>query len=301
MASTQDGVITRAQAVACGLADSALRRLVMSGAWQRLDHGVFVMGPAPATWDQWARGALLWAGVPSALGGEAAAYRHGLVERAPELIEVWVPSTATHRGARPRWRLRFDGEERLSRARGHLVVTSVEDTVLDLADVSDTDRTLTVLTRALAVRRTHEVRMRAALAPRSRVRHRALVADVVSTRKGYESALEYRLDVDVLGRHGLPRGRSQATTRAGRVDRLLEEYELVLEADGRAGHEGEGEFRDMDRDNANALCGLRTLRLGWYNVRLRPCATARLVAEVLRQQGWLGTLRPCRHCRDGEC
>lgn len=113
--------------------------------------------------------------------------------------------------------------------------------------------------------------------------------------------MEYHLDVDVPGCHGLPRGRSQVTTRAGRVDRLLEEYDLVLEADGRAGDEREGEFRDMHRDNANPLRGLRTFRLGWYNVRLRPCATARLIAEVVRQQGWPGTLRPCRDCGDREC
>ena len=125
-----------------------------------------------------------------------------------------------------------------------------------------------------------------------------MLTDVVSTRKGYESPLEYHLDVDVLVRHGLPRGRSQVRTRAGRLDRLIEEYRLVIEADGRAGHEGEGVFRDMSRDNANTVLGLRTIRLGWRDVRLRPCATARTIAVVLRQQGWPGRLRPCRDCRD---
>ncbi|WP_139283160.1 type IV toxin-antitoxin system AbiEi family antitoxin domain-containing protein [Raineyella antarctica] len=293
----QDGIITRSQALAYGVSDRVIQRLVTDGSWQRLDNGIFVVGSAPITWDQWARGGLLWAGEPAALGGEAAGFRYGLVPR-PALIDIWVPLEASHRPARPRWRLRYDGVGRLAGAWGQLMTTTVEDTVLDLADAADVDGALAVLTRALAEGRTHEGRMLAALARRPRIRHRALLTDVVSSRKGFESTLEYHLEADVLRPHGLPLGRTQVVTGTGtRVDRLLEEYRLVLEADGRAGHEGEGRFRDMRRDNAHTLRGFRTLRLGWWDIRLNPCDTARGIAEVLRQEGWQGTLRPCRRCR----
>lgn len=298
-AAAQDQVITRAQALECGMTDRVVQRLVASGTWQRLDRGIYVLGTDAPTWDQWARGALLWAGSPSALGGEAAGFTYGLVRR-PSSIEVWVPCEAPYREARPRWRLRYDGAGRLSRSWGQLSTTSVEDTILDLADGTDADGALAVVTRALAEGRTHEGRLRTAIQDRARLRHRQLLGDMVARRRGYESALEYHVDVDVLRAHGLPSGRAQVVTNAGRVDRLLEEYSLVLEADGRAGHEGEGRFRDMRRDNANTLRGLRTLRLGWFDVRLRPCQTARMVAEVLRQQGWQGTLRPCPSCRDAD-
>jgi hypothetical protein len=114
---------------------------------------------------------------------------------------------------------------------------------------------------------------------------------------GYESVLEYFGDVNILVPHGLPRGRTQVQTLAWiRVDRLIEDYRLVLEFDGRAGHEGYGVFRDMDRDNANEAIGLRTIRLGWDSVTQRPCATARLVAKILRQQGWDGRFIECPRC-----
>lgn len=295
-AAAQDQVITRAQTLACGMTDRVVQRLVASGAWQRLDGGIYVLGTGAPTWHQWARGALLWAGSPSALGGEAAGFIYGLVRR-PSTIEVWVPGDAPYRLARPRWRMRYDGAGRLSRSWGNLRTTTVEDTVLDIADGTDADGALSVVTRALADGRTHEGRLRAAIQDRSRLRHRRLLGDVVAGRQGYESALEYHVDVDVLRAHGLPSGRSQVVTEAGRVDRLLEEYSLVLEADGRAGHEGDGTFRDMRRDNANTVRGLRTIRLGWFDVRLRPCETARMVATVLRQQGWPGRLRSCPSCR----
>lgn len=289
--------MTRAQALQCGISDEVLERLVFDGTWQRMDRGIYLAASAPASWRQGARAALLWAGADAALGGQAAAYRHGLVRTPPKVIDVWVPRQSSHRPARPRWRLHYDCSGRLQRAWGDPTATTVEDTILDVAHAGDVDGALSILTRALADRRTHEARVRAALDARGRMRHRTVLADVVSERKGYESALEYHADIDVLRDHGLPRGRAQVVTEATtRVDRLLDEYDLVLELDGRAGHEGDGAFRDMWRDNQNTLRGLRVLRLGWSDVRLRPCETARLVAEVLRQQGWQGTLRPCRRC-----
>lgn len=288
-------MLTRGQALGGGLTERVLQRLVANGAWQRLDRGIFLVGPVAPTWTQRARGALLWAGAPAALGFEAAGHRHGLLGP-PAVIDVWVSCAAPHREPRADWRLHYDGSDRLTRSRGDVCVTSVEDTVLDLADRLDLDGALSVLTRALASRRTHESRIRTALDGRLRVRHRAVLADVVAERRGYESALEYHVDVDVLVPHGLPDGRAQVVTDAGRVDRLIEEYRLVLEADGRAGHEGAGVFRDMERDNANTLQGLRSLRLGWFDVRVRPCVTALTVATVLRQQGWSGAFRACRRC-----
>lgn len=295
----QDDVITRKQALDGGLSDDKLEKLVAGGAWQRLDRGVYVGASAPVTWAQTARGGLLWAGPGAVLGCEAALVRHRLARSLPDVIDLWVPTTASRRPARQQWRLHYDGLGRLERAWGDPPVTSLEDTLLDIAQQSDIDGALSLVTQALAERRTVERRLSQALALRPRFRHRALLDDVVSERRGYDSALEYHLDVDVLMPHGLPRGRAQALTAAGtRVDRLIEEFDLVIETDGRAGHEGEGAFRDMERDNANTLRGLRTLRFGWHDVRLEPCGTARMVAEVLRQQGWTGLPCRCRRCGD---
>jgi putative AbiEi antitoxin of type IV toxin-antitoxin system len=60
-----------------------------------------------------------------------------------------------------------------------------------------------------------------------------------------------------------------------------------------AAHPAEGRWRDTRRDNANLAQGVRTLRYGWPDVTEYRCRTAAEVAEVLRGQGWTGTLRRC--------
>ena len=297
MLRDQDGVITRRQALAAGTTDDHLKRWLANGTWQRLDSGIYVAGSAPPTWAQTARGGLLWAGPGAVLGFEAALVRHRLARAMPEVIDLWVLTDSSHRRGRKHWRLHYDGLARLDRSWGDPAVTSVEDTLLDIADRSDVDGALSVITHALGERRTVERRLAEALSRRPSIRHRRLLEDLVSERRGYDSALEYHLDVDVLVPHGLPRGRAQGVTGHGtRVDRLIEEYSLVLATDGRAGHEGDGAFRDTERDNANTVRGFRTLRFGWQDVRLRPCAAAGIVARVLHQQGWTGTPTRCRRC-----
>jgi hypothetical protein len=56
----QAGVITRAQALACGIsADTTLRR-VRSGAWHELHPGVYLVGGHPLTDEARVRAASLW-------------------------------------------------------------------------------------------------------------------------------------------------------------------------------------------------------------------------------------------------
>ena len=97
--------------------------------------------------------------------------------------------------------------------------------------------------------------------------------------------------------HGLPPARRQARRRHGSgnryLDNLYEPFGLCVELDGNAAHPAEGRWRDTRRDNANLAQGTRTLRYGWPDVTEYRCRTAAEVAEVLRSQGWTGTLRRC--------
>ena len=80
-------------------------------------------------------------------------------------------------------------------------------------------------------------------------------------------------------------------------DVLYDEYGLVVELDGRLGHEGLGRFRDMWRDNQAALEALLTLRYGSIDVCGRPCAVAAQVGAALADRGWNGVLTRCSRCR----
>jgi hypothetical protein len=96
----------------------------------------------------------------------------------------------------------------------------------------------------------------------------------------------------------LPKG-SRQQSRSGlpyQTDVDYEEYGLIVELDGRAGHDGVGQFRDMDRDNRHMLVNARTLRYGSYDLVARPCSVAFQVYSALVRQGYLEAFVRCRRC-----
>jgi hypothetical protein len=122
----------------------------------------------------------------------------------------------------------------------------------------------------------------------------AIVDDVAS---GAFSALERRYLRQVERAHGLPRGQRQRPDRSGprAAQRDVEyvEQALVLELDGRLGHEwAVDRWEDLDRDLAAATTGRLTVRAGWGQV-LQPCRLAQVLALVLTTRGWSGSRRPC--------
>jgi very-short-patch-repair endonuclease len=91
----QHGVVTRGQALACGLADKLIDRRIRSGGpWQRLLPGVYLTLTGTPTQDQLDTAALLYAGSGSTLTGLAALRRHGA--RRPTAsgtaIDVLIPA-----------------------------------------------------------------------------------------------------------------------------------------------------------------------------------------------------------------
>lgn len=86
--------------------------------------------------------------------------------------------------------------------------------------------------------------------------------------------------------------------RRGLRDVEYVDFGLVVELDGRLGHDGPvARDRDLERDLDAAVHGDRlTLRLGWGQVSERPCATATKIARALRARGWRGTVARCPAC-----
>lgn len=174
--------------------------------------------------------------------------------------------------------------------------------MLDLCDLATSSRAVGLVTDAVGSRRTTAHQLRLALQSRRRARHRQLLEELLAdVAVGVESPLELRYLRDVERAHDLPRGDRQ--NRSGlpfRRDVVHLEVGVVVELDGRLGHEGEGRFRDMRRDNRTALVGEMTLRYGTADVAGRPCGVARQVESALRLRGWTGWLSPCRRCSVGQ-
>jgi very-short-patch-repair endonuclease len=89
----QHRVITRKQALACGLTKDMLsRRTRPDGPWRRLLPGVFLGVTGTPTQDQRETAALLYAGPASTISGSAALRRHGLRVPATDKIDVLIPA-----------------------------------------------------------------------------------------------------------------------------------------------------------------------------------------------------------------
>lgn len=299
LAALQDYVLTREQALGHGFNQHAVRRLVIAGAWQRVAPGVFFTSSTQVPWRAQAWAGVLIGGDYSRLGGRAAGYLHGLVDAPPADIDVWWgPGSGRPRIDGP-WLFHRESSPQRGASVGIPPRLSVEDTVLDLIADQDVDsrQVIALVTAAVQSRRTTAARFRRAIGRRRFVAHRRLLEKLLAeVAEGVRSPLEHDYLVDVEQPHGLPRGVRQRGRRNTEVDVWYEDYGLLVELDGRLGHEGVGRFRDMARDNAATADGLASLRYGHHDVTGRPCLVALEVAGVLTQRGWTGLVERCRRC-----
>ncbi len=298
MAEAQLGVLTRAQCLGLGMTSGTIRWMVDSRRWQRVHLGVYATHLGPLGWRARVSAAVLCCGEGAVASHGTAARLHGLVDQDPDGIEVLIPASRRVAGpARIRLATCVDVAERTAPS-GWPSRTSVEDTVLDLAERGDADNAIAWLAKACQRRRTTTARLAAALDRRARHRWRGLLADALGDlAEGVESVLEYRYVRRVERPHGLPKARRQLVViSAGRRRRTDNEYEpfgVIVELDGRLGHEGEGVFRDRARDNGTTVSGKASLRFGWADVDTSPCEVAQDVAALLWSRGWRGTLTRC--------
>jgi hypothetical protein len=179
-------------------------------------------------------------------------------------------------------------------------VLSVEHTVCDLVAMSpDEAAVVGLVLRACRLRLTTPDRILAAADSIPRLRHRRVLAGLCGeVADGVTSPLEREYRRRVARPHGLPLGRAQVGQRVdGRHayrDLLYDRQGVIVELDGRLGHEQEAEvLRDQFRDNAATLTGAATLRFGWLAVVGQSCEVAVQVVRLLTIRGWSGSGRPC--------
>ena len=117
---------------------------------------------------------------------------------------------------------------------------------------------------------------------------RLVLSDVA---QGAYSVLEHRYLTRVERAHALPRASRQhpfKRTTSGFRDVYYEKQRLLVELDGRLGHEwASDQWDDLERDLRSATEGLQTVRLGWGAVS-SSCKLAGLMSGVLGVRGWTG-------------
>jgi hypothetical protein len=317
----QYGVISRGQALECGISEDAIRVRLRNGRWQRLAAGVYATfsGEPPRPAFIWA--GLLAAGPDAAISHQTAAELYRLGRRPARAIHVTVPAERQVRrgtGAAPRARATGRiGRSLTDRDVPPLIVhrsawvalarhpvllpprTRIEETVADLTQCAATfDEAFGWISQACGSRLCTASQIRGALERRKKLRFRAeLLGALGDVREGVLSPLEYRYVHGVERPHGLPAARRQVmVTLDGRrryLDNLYQDYLLVVELDGAVAHPVAERWRDIRRDNSLQVMGLRPLRFGWSDVTGRRCYVAAQVAAILAQRGWPGPVRRC--------
>lgn len=297
----QHGVLTRQQALACGLTDAKIKARIRAGRWQRLTARVYATftGPLPRRAHLWA--VLLRAGRGAVFSHQTAAELIGLSDDVSPQVHVTVPGERRVTPV-PGVVVHHRDRAQLARARHPSRVppqTRVEETVLDLTQRARTlDDALAWVARACGSRLTTAGRIEHAMAGRAKVRWRGeLSAALADTADGCHSLLELRYLRDVERAHGLPSGERQAV-RARTGGRWYDDvyysaHRTRVELDGRAGHPAQRRWREHRRDNAAVVEGDTVLRYGWTAVTGDACETAAQVAVVLRRHGWRAHPRPC--------
>jgi very-short-patch-repair endonuclease len=299
LARHQQGVISRSQALGCGLSPDAIDWLIQSERWQPLHRGVYsVTSGCPA------RGTLLWAAVQragpgAALSHETAAELFGFADKPSPLIHIAIPAD---RRIHPMQGVVIHRSSRLAEAVHPSLLpprTRLEETVLDLVGQAARFETALGLSCRVCQRGLTTVPLViAAMDKRARLRWRDELGRALGDiGTGVHSVLEYRYVHRVERPHGLPVAARQAKVDSrGRnryLDNLYLDYALCVELDGLQAHPDEQRWQDLRRVNSIIEEGLTVLRYGWIDVDQHSCETALQTGAVLRRLGWRGTPRPC--------
>ncbi len=294
LARAQAGVLTWEQICGHGVSQSTVRTLMDKGLWTRLSRGIYLTHDLQPEWMSLAWAGQFLGGCDAAIGGRAALRLAGLISEEELPISIVLPHEARRQPSSGWWE--FSRTRVPFRAVGEPARLRVERAIIDLC-ASEPERAIHWATLAIGSRKASVQGLRDVLETMPRHPRKAQLADVLAdVGQGAESPLEVVYLRQVERPHGIPPGRRQV--RGGRYRRDIYYPEgLVVELDGRPGHDGPDAFRDMDRDNYHARRGIATLRYGWDQCYNSPCEVAAEVAGVLRGLGWQGDFTPCSCCR----
>jgi hypothetical protein len=299
-ASSQAGLVARAQALDAGMSLKAVQWRLKTGAWRPVHPGVYLTLTGPVTGRARLWAAVLYAGRGAYLSHETAAEINRLKDDRSPAIHVTIPANRRVKPPKDVVIHTSSYTAMLWRPPGVPPYTIAEETVIDLVQAAiGKNDVVALVTGGFSRRLLAGDLLRTLARSRRKLRWRHELDEIIDRAAGgAHSPLEYRHDRDVQRAHGLPEPVRQAKFRKpdgtwGYRDRCYPQYGgLVIELDGKRFHPDEQRDRDRERDNQAAVTG-STLRYDWDDVTSRPCETARQEASALRHRGWTGTLKPC--------
>jgi len=288
IALAQHGAFTTSQATACGVSRSMLRTRLKTGEWAVAVRGVYIITSHPGGWRQRLMVAILAVGEGAAVSHFAALALWGL----PGFREGYVEVVAPH-GRRNHRLPRVTVHESRNLPRAHykqrdgLPVLCIERVLCDLAHRMNFKRLERAVDNALTRNLTTVERlweMWAEMAGRGRQGTGVMHKVLLKRGPGYiapESELEARF-VDLLEEYGIEIPAKQVNVGGdewiGRIDFIYRHARLIIELDGRVGHDAElDRTRDRLRDRSLTAAGWRVMHVKWEDLVLDP---AGVIADI---------------------
>ena len=254
----------------------ALRSALSSGTATRLAPNVYAGSVHAQSFQTRVDAAVLWAGARSAVGGLAALYLYGALDREPGRIEVVVDHDR-RMAARPKWiRIRRVTYAPPVQRVGRWSAVPPSIALCQGFGECEPDVGVSAVARLIASGRTtaSDIVDASNLLPRVRAR-RSLLRTVAQCAAGAESYLEWHAAENVFNGRAFHRFIKQhqvvAHGRTYRLDMYDEVTRIAVEIDGAAYH-STTEFwqRDLNRDTDLASLGIQTVRFSYRDLHERP-------------------------------
>lgn len=275
----QDGVITRTQALRCGMSSTSVSRTVATGEWVTLVPGVYLRSDRERTAGVELRAAVYGAGAEAVAWGPSAAWWHGLLDHPPARHYVTVPHHRIRSCTRSTRVRRRDLHWKDTVVVRSLPVTALPLTVLEAATEMPSGSVL--MDRALQRHTSLDVLQR--VHRRNSGRHGARAASrlLCSAGDGGHSEAE-RILHRLLRDAGLTGWRAHAWSCGFEIDVVFEADRVAIEVDGWAWHrDAHRQRRDAERQNVLVNAGWHVLRFTWHTLVEDPDGVIRQIRAAL--------------------
>ena len=263
VAGRQWGVVSRRQLVALGFSARGIEEWVRTGRLLRLHRGVYAVGhDRLRTEGRWLA-AVMACGPGAVLSHRDAAQLWELRRSSASVIDVTVPSQngrIRRRGVRVHRSGRLAPDEVTTRS--GIPVTTVARTLLDLADVLDSQALRRAVTEAEYTSRFDLTSLNAVVEGNPGRRGRKLMTAALEGRRHRtRSPLEDRF-LRLIEKWGVEEPQTNVWIEGYELDFVGTRAGLVVELDGAAAHTTRAAFNaDRLRDRRLWRAGLRTIRL----------------------------------------
>ncbi len=301
LARTQHGVFNHRQVVGSGGTKRQAFYRLSSGDWLSLDRGVYALASAPATWRRQLMAAVLSKNRAIVTGSSAGAL-HSIPGCRLGRPEITVPysGSAASSVAVVRRRSDFTAIQRVTIDR--IPTATVAETLFDLSNrlprlalegaVDDclVRSAVSVGDLQVVLERISGSRLKGTKAFRETIA--GLTDDYVPTESELERMLLRAIDDPRVANVNRQARLAWWPALPHRVDAVIPEWWLILEADGRAFHTKRADFeRDRQRDNLAAAHGYRVMRFTYRALTKDPAGVLQLVLNAGQHRSLASVVR----------